>query len=70
MIGMFSSLASPLIPAEISEISICRFSCAASRGRAQQLQIIDHDQFDIVLRFQPPRFRAQLENGESRRCRR
>ena len=60
MIGMFSSLARPLIPAEISEISICRFSWPAPRGRAQQLEIINHDQTTCVLRAQAARLGSQL----------
>ena len=42
----------------------------APRGRAQQLQVIDHDQFDVVLRLEPARLGAQLENVQTRRCRR
>jgi hypothetical protein len=43
-------LASVLRPRLISEISLTRLSPAAP-DPLQQLQIVDHDQADVVLRF-------------------
>ena len=38
----------------------------APAGGTQELQVIDHDQLDIVLCFQPARFRPQLQNAQAR----
>ena len=53
------------MPAEISEISSCRLSCARRVVERKQLQVVDHNQFDILLRFQPARLRPQFQNLET-----
>ena len=65
MTGIFNSLANALSPAEISEISSCRLSCARRVVDLQQLQIIDDDESHILLRLQPARFCPQFQNAEA-----
>ena len=42
----------------------------AARGGAQELQVIDDDQLDIVLGLQPAGLGAQFQDAQAPRCRR
>ena len=63
--GTLSSLASALMPPEISKISICRFSWKLCGCGVEQLQVINHEQLDAVLLVHPARAGAELEDGQS-----
>jgi hypothetical protein len=52
IIGTLNSFASALTPDEISEISSWRFSFVPPAAASEQLQVINHDKLDVVLRFQ------------------
>ena len=65
MIGMASSLARRLdAGGNFGDFELA-IVLGAARGGAQELEVIDDDQLDVVLGLEPAGFGAQLEDAEA-----